>query len=54
MSGTKKQLNSLLCFDIVWSVKDHSIPVLDLPTWRLDVQHVIDCIGSLKWLKEGR
>lgn len=53
MTGAKKQLNSLLCFDIAWSVKDHSLPTSDLPMWRLDVQEVLDCVGSLDWVKEG-
>ena len=54
MIGAKKQLNSLLCFDIAWSLKDNNTPIVELPTWKLDVQHVLDSVGSLDWEKQGR
>lgn len=53
MGCAKKQLNSLLCFDIAWSVKDHSLPTLALPSWRLNIQDILDCVGSLEWTKDG-
>ena len=54
MNGVKKQLNSLLCFDIAWSLKDQSLPVLEIPTWRLKFQNVLDSVESLGWVKQGK
>ena len=53
MIGAKKQLNSLLCFDIAWSLKDDTVPQVELPTWKLDIQHVLDSVNSLNWDKHG-
>ena len=53
MGGAKKQLTSLLCFDIAWSIKDQSIPMVELPSWRLNIQKVLDSISNVGWTKAG-
>ena len=53
MGGAKKQLTSLLCFDIAWSIKDQSIPMVELPSWRLNIQKVLDSISNVDWTKAG-
>ena len=53
MIGARKQLNSLLCFDIAWSLKEDTVPEVDLPTWTLDIQHVLDSVNNLQWDRQG-
>lgn len=52
MKESERQLNSLLCFDMVmFSTKD--MPTVDMPIWEVDQEPLSQTIKQLHWKKVG-
>lgn len=52
MKESERQLNSLLCFDMVmFSTKD--MPTVDMPVWEIDKEGTLQSIQQLQWKKSG-